>query len=84
MRAPKDRVAERNAYEFFVKCDAQDRPVWTREIEERGARLRAYRALLSIMFWISNFGFRVSRRVLGSGSAGLGSDIPQRKIRLAI
>jgi CubicO group peptidase (beta-lactamase class C family) len=36
-RVPKDRIAERDAYEFFVKVDASGRPQWSRDIAERGA-----------------------------------------------
>jgi hypothetical protein len=35
-RAPKERVRERGAYEFFVRLD-DGRPVWSRELTERGA-----------------------------------------------
>lgn len=37
VRVPRDRVRERSAYEFFVRRDAQGRPVWSKEIRERGA-----------------------------------------------
>lgn len=37
MRVPKTRIAERDAYEFFVKRDDRGRPVWSKEIDERGA-----------------------------------------------
>jgi hypothetical protein len=51
MRVPKDRIRERNAYEFFVKRDGQDRPLWTRQIDERGAVFehagRCYRSGIS-------------------------------------
>jgi CubicO group peptidase (beta-lactamase class C family) len=36
-RAPKNRIRERDAYEFFVKTDADGKPVWTRDIAARGA-----------------------------------------------
>ncbi len=35
-RAPKDRLRERSAWEFFVRLDASGRPVWTRDIAARG------------------------------------------------
>jgi hypothetical protein len=51
MRVPKGRIHERNAYEFFVKRDGQNRPVWTRRIDERGAVFehagRCYRSGIS-------------------------------------
>ncbi|MBI4605989.1 MAG: DUF5060 domain-containing protein [Planctomycetes bacterium] len=36
-RAPKARIRERDAYELFVALDAGGRPLWTRDIRERGA-----------------------------------------------
>ncbi|MDR6550086.1 hypothetical protein [Paenibacillus qinlingensis] len=36
MRVPKDRIGEREAYEFFKALD-EETPIWTKEIEERGA-----------------------------------------------
>ncbi|HWA87118.1 MAG TPA: serine hydrolase [Opitutus sp.] len=36
-RVRKDRIAERAAYEFFVKIDASGRPVWSRDVARRGA-----------------------------------------------
>jgi len=36
-RAPKSRLKERAAYEFFVKQDAKNNPVWTKDIGKRGA-----------------------------------------------
>lgn len=36
-RVPKDRIRERAAYEFFEAVDGNRQPVWTREIEKRGA-----------------------------------------------
>jgi hypothetical protein len=51
MRVPKDRISERDAYEFFVQRDEQGRPVWTRQINERGAVFehagRCYRSGIS-------------------------------------
>ena len=37
MRVPKDRLREREAYEFFQRRDEKDRPIWTRDISKRGA-----------------------------------------------
>ncbi len=36
-RVPKDRLRERDAYEFFVKLDDRSQPVWTDDIARRGA-----------------------------------------------
>ncbi len=36
-RAPKDRIRERSAWEFFERLDAGGRPVWTADIARRGA-----------------------------------------------
>ena len=36
-RAPKDRLRNRAAWEFFVKRDATGQPEWTRDIRQRGA-----------------------------------------------
>ena len=38
-RAPKDRVRDRNAYEFFARLDDNGRPVWTPDIHQRGGVL---------------------------------------------
>ena len=35
-RVPRDRLRDRTAYEFFVQLD-DDQPLWTREIDDRGA-----------------------------------------------
>jgi hypothetical protein len=37
MRAPKERLAERAAWEFFVRTDAAGRPEWSADISRRGA-----------------------------------------------
>ncbi len=34
-RTPKNRVADRNAYEFFMGLDANGEPTWSADIEER-------------------------------------------------
>ncbi len=39
-RAPQDRMRERDAYEFFVRLDESGRPVWTSDINQRGAAFR--------------------------------------------
>ena len=36
-RVPKDRIRDRDAYEFFVELDSSGKPRWTKDIEERGA-----------------------------------------------
>jgi CubicO group peptidase (beta-lactamase class C family) len=36
-RVPRDRIKDRDAYEFFKGRDALDRPVWTHDIAQRGA-----------------------------------------------
>jgi hypothetical protein len=35
-RAPKRRIRDRAAWEFFVRRDERERPVWSRDIAERG------------------------------------------------
>ncbi len=35
-RAPKDRLRERGAWEFFVRLDGAQQPVWTKDIAQRG------------------------------------------------
>ena len=37
MRVPQDRIASREAYQFFVRRNAQGRPVWSHDIQKRGA-----------------------------------------------
>ena len=37
LRAPKDRMADRKAWEFFVNIDDKGQPVWTADISQRGA-----------------------------------------------
>jgi hypothetical protein len=36
-RVPKTQILERSAYEFFVELDSGGCPIWTREIDQRGA-----------------------------------------------
>jgi CubicO group peptidase (beta-lactamase class C family) len=47
-RVPKDRLRDRAAYEFFVKLDDAGQPVWSKQIDERGAAFthpgRCYRS----------------------------------------
>ena len=35
-RVPKDRIRDRDAYEFFVRADGNGQPLWSREIRDRG------------------------------------------------
>jgi hypothetical protein len=69
MRVPKSRMPEREAYEFFVKRDEQDRPVWTRRIDERGAVFehagRCYRSGISYNAGIGRY---VWSQIIPSGS----------------
>lgn len=50
-RVPRDRIKERAAYEFFKDLDAKNRPIWTKEIDQRGAVFthegRCYRCTVS-------------------------------------
>lgn len=36
-RVPKNKILDRNAYEFFKALDMQGKPVWSKDIAERGA-----------------------------------------------
>ena len=36
-RVPKDRIRERGPYEFFTGLDAEGRPIWAPNIQDRGA-----------------------------------------------
>jgi len=36
-RVAKDRIRERNSYEFFKTLDNNNRPLWTKDVSERGA-----------------------------------------------
>ena len=40
MRVPKNRITEREAWEFFERTDQKGQPVWTREVNRRGAVFR--------------------------------------------
>ena len=37
MRVPQDQINQRDAWQFFVRRDEQDRPVWSHDIGQRGA-----------------------------------------------
>lgn len=37
MRVPEDQISERNAWEFFVRRSEQGQPVWSSDVEQRGA-----------------------------------------------
>jgi hypothetical protein len=45
-RVPKERIAKREAYEFYVETDAAGTPAWSREIEARGAVFQHWDACL--------------------------------------
>lgn len=36
-RVPKDRLMDQSAYEFFVKIDSNGKPIWSTDINQRGA-----------------------------------------------
>ena len=36
-RAPRSNIRDRSAYEFFKGLDADDQPLWTKDIRDRGA-----------------------------------------------
>ena len=38
-RAPRDRLTDKSAYEFFARLDDRGEPVWTRDAKQRGAVL---------------------------------------------
>jgi len=50
-RVPKDRIRERQAYEFFKGLDAKGEPLWTADVHDRGAVFvnpsRCYRSGIS-------------------------------------
>jgi hypothetical protein len=46
MRAPKDRLTKRGAWEFFTGVDGSGQPRWTRDIARRSAVFRHHRACL--------------------------------------
>jgi CubicO group peptidase (beta-lactamase class C family) len=39
MRVPKDRITDRNAYEFFIAVDEKNEAIWSADISKRGAIL---------------------------------------------
>ncbi|HJZ55880.1 MAG TPA: serine hydrolase [Gemmataceae bacterium] len=50
-RVPKDRIRERDAYEFFRGAESPGRPLWSKDVADRGAVLsdpgRCYRSMVS-------------------------------------
>jgi len=50
-RTPRERIMDRDAYEFLQSLDPSGQPVWTRQIEHRGAAFRhpgrCYRSAVS-------------------------------------
>ena len=36
-RVPRDRITDRDSYEFFKELDSDGNPVWTKDIRQRGA-----------------------------------------------
>jgi CubicO group peptidase (beta-lactamase class C family) len=36
-RVPKDRIREKSAYEFFRRLDSNGKPLWTKDVRQRGA-----------------------------------------------
>jgi len=50
-RVPKDRIRQRQAYEFFKGLDSSGKPMWTKDIRDRGAVFvnpgRCYRSGIS-------------------------------------
>jgi hypothetical protein len=36
-RTPKNRVRDRSAYKFFLRLDPSGRPLWSKDIDQRGA-----------------------------------------------
>lgn len=52
MRAPKNRLTRRDAWQFLVKTDAASQPVWSADIAQRGAVFQHRDACLrSAMTW---------------------------------
>jgi hypothetical protein len=37
MRVPKEQIVNRRAYEFFQRIDPEGKPIWTTNINEKGA-----------------------------------------------
>tara|TARA_R110002049_G_scaffold2750_10_gene22480 strand:+ start:151341 stop:152408 length:1068 start_codon:yes stop_codon:yes gene_type:complete len=57
MRADKNRLVDRDAWEFFDRLDHDGEPVWTRNIEQRGVMLvRKDAALRSAMTYNAGLG----------------------------
>ncbi len=76
-RAPKGRITDRQAYEFFVKLTAEGRPTWSRDIRRRGAVFEhagqcyrsgvSYNAPLKRYLWVQVGGGRDTRFKGGLG-----------------
>jgi CubicO group peptidase (beta-lactamase class C family) len=74
MRVPYEKVLDRKAYEFFKDVDQNERPVWTKNIEERGAVFkdtgRCYRSGISFnpylrryIWWQAKFAEGINGRL---------------------
>ncbi|NLX99202.1 MAG: DUF4185 domain-containing protein [Rhodopirellula sp.] len=46
MRVAQDQIGRREAWQFFVRCDEQNRPVWSHDIGRRGAAFEHHDACL--------------------------------------
>ena len=68
-RVPKDRVRERDAWEFFERLDDGGRPVWTADIARRGA-VFAYPANCQRLDVVYDAGIRRYLMALGYDHAG--------------
>jgi CubicO group peptidase (beta-lactamase class C family) len=68
-RAPKDRIRDQDAWEFFVRLDAAGRPEWTRDIARRGHVFR-YPANVQRVDAVYNPGLRRYMLALGYGHRG--------------
>ncbi|MGB2823023.1 MAG: serine hydrolase, partial [Phycisphaerae bacterium] len=76
-RVPKGRIADRAAYEFFVKLDAEGRPTWSGDVRRRGAVFEhtgrcyrcgiSYNAPLKRYLWVQVVGGRDTRFKGGLG-----------------
>jgi len=76
-RVPKGRIADRAAYEFFVKLDGSGRPTWSTDIRRRGAVFEhkgrcyrsgvSYNAPLKRFLWVQVLGGRDTRLKGGLG-----------------
>jgi CubicO group peptidase (beta-lactamase class C family) len=71
-RVPKEEIRDRNAYEFFKGVDADDQPIWTPDIRDRGAMFVnpgscyrsgiSYNAGLKRYLWCQTLPFSSDRR----------------------